>query len=464
MKSLFYRFLLFFLVISFFLACSGGSDTPDTPLLEAPQLMGSTPTNGATDVSASNISIVLTFNQNVTAPTTGHDKITLSGATITSVLAYLTKVTIEVTGLEKGKTYTLRIPEGVILGPSKVEAPEISISFTTSSPQQISNKLCTTNPLTQAQNVYDFLIANYGTKIVSGTMASDSWNVNEAEWVFKHTGKYPALNGFDYGHLYASPANWIDYGNTTIIENWWNNHGLVAATWHWNVPKSSGSTEYGFYYTGKNSGKGETSFDISKAVQDGTSENQIVKADLAKIADYLLLLKAKNIPVIWRPLHEAAGGWFWWGAKGATSFKALWKLMFETFQSKGVSNLIWVWTSETGDEDWYPGDAYVDIVGRDVYNKTLASQSVEEFRKLSTTYSHKLITLSECGNVSKISLQWSASANWSWFMPWYDYSRTNKMDDPAFNETSHQFANIEWWKDALNTEAVLSRDEMPDLR
>ena len=138
--------------------------------------------------------------------------------------------------------------------------------------------------------------------------------------------------------------------------------------------------------------------------------------------------------------------------------------MFETFQSKGVSNLIWVWTSETGDEDWYPGDAYVDIVGRDVYNKTLASQSVEEFRKLSTTYSHKLITLSECGNVSKISLQWSASANWSWFMPWYDYSRTNKMDDPAFNETSHQFANIEWWNDALNTEAVLSRDEMPDLR
>jgi mannan endo-1,4-beta-mannosidase len=124
----------------------------------------------------------------------------LSGATITSVVAYLTKVTIEVTGLEKGKTYTLRIPEGVILGPSKVEAPEISISFTTSSPQQISNKLCTTNPLTQAQNVYDFLIANYGTKIVSGTMASDSWNVNEAEWVFKHTGKYPALNGFDYGH------------------------------------------------------------------------------------------------------------------------------------------------------------------------------------------------------------------------------------------------------------------------
>ena len=53
---------------------------------------------------------------------------------------------------------------------------------------------------------------------------------------------------------------------------------------------------------------------IDDAVEDGLSfiENAIIKADLDKVANYLLLLQQANIPVIWRPLHEAAGTWFWW--------------------------------------------------------------------------------------------------------------------------------------------------------
>ena len=80
--------------------------------------------------------------------------------------------------------------------------------------------------------------------------------------------------------------------------------------------------------------KNETDFDIAKALQEGTKENQIIQSDLEELANYLLLLKQKNIPVLWRPLHEAAGKWFWWG-KDADSYKSLWKLMFETFQKKG---------------------------------------------------------------------------------------------------------------------------------
>ena len=40
------------------------------------------------------------------------------------------------------------------------------------------------------------------------------------------------------------------------------------------------------------------------------------------IALQLKKVASNNIPVLWRPLHEAAGGWFWWGAKGAEPFKA----------------------------------------------------------------------------------------------------------------------------------------------
>ncbi|WP_321479237.1 glycosyl hydrolase [uncultured Bacteroides sp.] len=462
MRKVVSNFIYIFIGALLMTACGG--DTPNTSVLEAPEMINSDPANGAKGLPSGNIIVVLTYNQNVTSPSSEHGKVTLGNASITTVSAVLTKVTIQASGLEKGTDYQLIIPKGVILGPTKLEAPRVSITFSTLAKQSIENVLCTSNPSTQSVKVYNFLKDNFGEKLISGTMANVNWNVNEAEWVYKHTGKYPALNAFDFVHLYASPANWIDYGNTTVIENWWNNNGLVVATWHWNVPQSEGSNDYGFYYTGKNNGTGETSFDITKAIQNSTPENLRVKADLDKIADYLLLLKAKNIPVIWRPMHEASGGWFWWGAKGAAPFKALWKLMFDTFKEKGVDNLIWVWTAQTGDNEWYPGNEYVDIVSCDIYNKTLVSEIKGEYLNLVQAYPNKIITLSECGNVANISSQWNGGAAWSWFMPWYDYNRTKDVSDVAFNETSHIYANIDWWTDALGQSVVLTRDQMPSLK
>lgn len=68
--------------------------------------------------------------------------------------------------------------------------------------------------------------------------------------------------------------------------------------------------------------------------------------------------------------------------KDAASYKRLWKLVYETFKQKGLNNLIWVWTSETNDRDWYPGDAYVDIIGRDVYHKTDVAGLATDFDAL----------------------------------------------------------------------------------
>ncbi|MDR1583619.1 MAG: glycoside hydrolase family 26 protein [Prevotellaceae bacterium] len=316
------------------------------------------------------------------------------------------------------------------------------------------SRLVVSNPSPETQKVYMFLCENYGKKIISGAMANVNWNTNEAEWIYQHTGKYPALNGFDYINHHDT---WIYDTQTYIVENWWNNKGLVSICWHWSVPKTQGSNQYAFYTN-------ETSFDISKAAQDGTYENGIVKADLETIAGYLLLLKQKNIPVLWRPLHEAAGGWFWWGAKGAAPLKALWRLMFDTFEAKGLNNLIWVWTAEPNDAAWYPGDEYVDIVGRDIYNKPTAAAMASEYTTLKSRFPNKIVTLSECGNVANLSEQTPQDVRWSWFMPWYDYDRTNNPGSSAFNETAHQHASAAWWNNAFSDPCVLSRDETPNLK
>ena len=60
----------------------------------------------------------------------------------------------------------------------------------------------------------------------------------------------------------------------------------------------------------------DTKFDLSRGVTEGTPENEALLRDLDKIAGELELLRDAHVPVLWRPLHEVNGRWFWWGAQG----------------------------------------------------------------------------------------------------------------------------------------------------
>lgn len=444
-----------------FVTCRDSGDE-ENPELEKPKLLSSVPANGSENVSTGEQTILLTFDQNIVLAVP--HEIRLNGKEVVNASAAFKELRVTV-ALERATSYSLVIPAGKVKGPTGVFTDEITVRFTTrgSTGSSIRKTLVTSDPSPEARKVYDFLLENYGEKIISGTMANVAWNTHEAEWVHKHTGKYPALNCFDYLHLYASPANWINYEDTRVAEDWWGNNGLVAAGWHWNVPAGTSGNDYGFYAVGKNGGDGETAFDIQQAVIDGTSENSVIKADLEKIAGNLLLLKEKNIPVIWRPLHEASGKWFWWGAGDAESYRKLWVMMFETFKAKGLNNLIWVWTSQADDYDWYPGDDYVDIVSCDIYDKGLAAVS-DIYDNLTAEFSDRLITLSEFGNISGLSHQWDAGIRWSWMMPWYDYDRTVDPSSGAFDEQTHIHAGIPYWKSALENDYVITRDKMPSLK
>jgi mannan endo-1,4-beta-mannosidase len=423
-------------------ACTGVAD-PVIGNPGVPQLASSAPADGTIDLPEGDITIVLTYDQNIFCPKAGQEKITLEGTTITDISFKLSQVTIKATGLEKGKTYKLIVPAGVVLGPTYIEAPETSVSFTVKADPVIMARLCNPNATAQALKVYQFLVENYKQKVISGTMANVNWNVEGAEAVHSLTGKYPALNTFDYVHLPYSPSNWIDYSDISPVKNWWDAGGLVSMMWHWNVPADSDG-DYTFY-------KANTYFDAAKATVEGTWENEIFTTDLAKVATSLKQLQEEGVAVIWRPFHEAAGGWFWWG-KDAESCKKLWIAMSDYFKSEGVNNLIWVWTSESDDDNWYPGDEYVDIIGRDIYDKG-TSDCTSIYRSEFARYGHKIIALSECGTVGLLSEQWGAGTRWSWFMPWYDIV-----------DSGNKHATDNWWKDAMNQTYVITRDQVPGMR
>ena len=370
--------------------------------------------------------------------------------------------------LESYTDYLITISGISVLDLANNYAPAYTFTFSTKPETivDITPNLVVSNPSTQAVKVYNFLKENYGSRIISSTIANVSWNTNEAEWIYQHTGKYPAMHTFDYIHLHWSPANWIDYLNTQVAEDWWNNNGIVSACWHWNVPTYQGSGDY-------TATASETTFNAENALTEGTWENEIFKDDLSKMAGYLKLLQEKSIPVVWRPLHEAAGNtyeynggtaWFWWGADGAEAYKSLWKYMFVYFESEGLNNLIWVWTTQTKDNDFYPGEDYVDIIGRDIYNTSDVLEITDQFQEVQETYPTKMVTLSECGSVAPISDQWNDGAKWSYFMPWYDYDRTNDINSSAFSSTEHASADANWWNDAFSQSYVITRDQMPSLK
>lgn len=412
--------------------------------------------------------VILTFDQNVMAPSAERGRITVSnGAAIASVEAYMTDVTLKVEGLDYGRSYEVVLPKGTVTGYKENPADEVRITFGTPEPpekteQTIAASLVTENPLPNAVRLYDYLRSIYGTKSLSAAIANVNWNTDEAEWIAKWTGKYPAIATFDYIHLPFSPANWIDYGEITPAKSWFDAGGIVSACWHWNVPKSEGSHDY-------TCTPSETTFKAENALVAGTWENDCVEADLEKIAGYLMLLQEEGIPVIWRPLHEAAGNtytqwhsgaWFWWGDAGAETYKALWIHMFDYFKSKGLRNLIWVWTTQTSsDEDadyaFYPGDEYVDIVGKDIYNNASAAAIFSEYDAVLSRTPNKMITLSEFGNLASFASQWESGAKWLYFMPWYDYENDHSEN------YAHDHATIGWWKAAFGCDFVLDRSQLP---
>ena len=307
-----------------------------------------------------------------------------------------------------------------------------------------------------------------GEKTLSGTMANVSWNLNEAKWVKRHTGKWPALCGFDYiHHPYSAKGGWIDYTDIDEITSWNSQGGVVCIMWHWNVPANQ-SGKYSFYW---GEGADKTTFDVRKIFEPSSPEYQQMMQDINQIASYLKLLKEKHIPVLWRPLHEAGGMWFWWG-RDPEACNELWRIMYRRFESEGLDNLIWVWTQAAAwgkpysdGYRWYPGDEYVDIVSIDVYNNGDADNIFRScYKFLRESSPSKLAALTECGNVPLISRQWNAGAKWLWFMPWYDHGRTNNPDSPEFASTEHSSCDAEWWREAFSNDFVLSRDDMKALR
>lgn len=359
------------------------------------------------------------------------------------------------------------------------EIPELpSRPDTPAEPEAEMGELSNPSASESARRVYAFLVENMGKKIISGAMANVDNNNDFAQWVYSMSARHPAVNGYDLIQLDQSrPGGWVDYDNITAASDHWAANGLVSYMWHWRVPMdhdaylSRDPARHAFYSAGYGGDAPVTTFDIDRALTSGTWENECILADIDRVAGIFARLRDAGIPVLWRPLHEAAGSyrhgsWFWWGAKGGKSTVKLWRLMYDRLVNHHkLNNLIWVWTAqyEAGYESRlaadYPGNDYVDVIGADIYAND-DTPSVEAYKALMKLGGNsRLVALTETGRLPSPQRCVKEEAPWSWFMLWYTYNIHASGDKTdAFGNTAAILESV------FRNPVVINREDMPSLK
>ena len=281
-------------------------------------------------------------------------------------------------------------------------------------PAQVPATLTDPQATAATRSLMARLIGEYGKRTWSGQYGS-----NETAHILQTSGLKPVIFGDDF--MDYSPTR-VAFGNqpTNLTESCIaraRTGQIITMSWHWNAPANLLNTTNepwwkGFYTKA-------STFDVAATLADTNSVQYAgMIRDIDAIAVQLKKFSDADVPILWRPLHEADGGWFWWGAKGPQPFKALWHLLYDRLTvHHQLHNLIWVYTGEK--PDWYPGNDVVDIVGADAYPKVPGDILLPEWEKLKIRFDGvKPIALTEFGGVPDIESMQASGIWWCYFVSW----------------------------------------------
>ncbi|MGN7860431.1 glycosyl hydrolase [Microbacterium sp. 22303] len=190
------------------------------------------------------------------------------------------------------------------------------------------------------------------------------------------TGDYPAVFGFDTliieGKEKPGDPNATEEQNALTLANSIRQaHDLGGiATLSAHMPNFA--TGGDFY---------DTSGDTLRSVLPGGAHNADLNAFLdliAVAATHATDANGHQIPIVFRPWHENAGSWFWWGAAFGSpgEYAELYRYTVEYLRDlKGVHSLLYAFSPGGGfggsaDQylRTYPGDDFVDVLGYDTYD------------------------------------------------------------------------------------------------
>lgn len=285
----------------------------------------------------------------------------------------------------------------------------------------------------KTMEVWNYLRSVYGKQVI--TCQQMMGNECYEDLVFYNaTNDLTAMKGYDF--IFCTGSYHSDDMIDEAIEWSKESGGLCAFTWHWNVPKDIDNPGGGYaFYTSE-----ITNFSQVNAVTPGTKEYKTVIHDIDLIATKIQRMESEGVTILFRPLHEASGAWFWWGLQGRDSatnevFQKLWYMIYDRLENyHKLTNIIWVWNGQNPHTAIHPNAFDIEGIDRYYDQEDISAEALStyydkcygelagydkycaELAGMEST--GKMMALTECGYIPDPEGIKAANTIWLYYMVW----------------------------------------------
>lgn len=285
----------------------------------------------------------------------------------------------------------------------------------------------------KTMEVWNYLRSVYGKQVI--TCQQMMGNECYEDLVFYNaTNDLTAMKGYDF--IFCTGSYHSDDMIDEAIEWSKESGGLCAFTWHWNVPKDIDNPEGGYaFYTSE-----ITNFSQVNAVTPGTKEYETVIHDIDLIATKIQRMESEGVTILFRPLHEASGAWFWWGLQGRDSatnevFQKLWYMIYDRLENyHKLTNIIWVWNGQNPHTAIHPNAFDIEGIDRYYDQEDISAEALSTYYEkcygelagydkycaelAGIESTGKMMALTECGYIPDPEGIKAANTMWLYYMVW----------------------------------------------
>lgn len=285
----------------------------------------------------------------------------------------------------------------------------------------------------KTMEVWNYLRSVYGKQVI--TCQQMMGNECYEDLVFYNaTNDLTAMKGYDF--IFCTGSYHSDDMIDEAIEWSKESGGLCAFTWHWNVPKDIDNPEGGYaFYTSE-----ITNFSQVNAVTPGTKEYETVIHDIDLIATKIQRMESEGVTILFRPLHEASGAWFWWGLQGRDSatnevFQKLWYMIYDRLENyHKLTNIIWVWNGQNPHTAIHPNAFDIEGIDRYYDQEDISAEALSTYYEkcygelagydkycaelAGMESTGKMMALTECGYIPDPEGIKAADTMWLYYMVW----------------------------------------------
>ena len=207
-------------------------------------------------------------------------------------------------------------------------------------------------------------ITNVQTPIIGQHAGAGNFYPTGINTLITTLPKRPGLVGTDlgYGCWGVLPEAFegfrADWGNAAV--QLWEQGSLLTVGWHIQNPWTKGDV------VDLNIGK------MADLWTPGNAAYTQYRAMLNRVRYVFDWFKARNVPLLFRPLHECNGRWHWYENRAQSDYVRLWHDMYEHLND---DHIVWVYSPNRQFDNlkmpsyYYPGDDVVDICAIDHYSK-----------------------------------------------------------------------------------------------